>query len=63
MTSMSYPEPDLQSLSERIRAVADVLRRVPPDHPKFGDLISPLIKEMKAVGLNLAAKPSGFSRQ
>lgn len=53
MTSISYPEPDLKSLAERIRAVADVLRRVPPDHPNFGDLISPLIEEMKAVAAQL----------
>ncbi len=53
MTSILSPESDLKCLSKRIRAVADGLRRLPPKHPRLGDLISPLIEEMKAVAAQI----------
>ncbi len=53
MASIFIPESDLD---ERLRAIADRLRRLPPNHPKLGDLIPPLIEEMKAIAARLRCR-------
>ncbi len=63
MTSILAPESDLKSLSKRIRVIADGLRRLPPNHPKLGDLISPLVEEMNAVAAQLRVENSFYKNR
>ena len=49
MPSIAEAPADLAQLAERLRAVADALRRLSADHPRFFEEMADLGAEVRAV--------------
>ena len=49
MSSINELKGDLAKLAERLRAVAEALKRLPDDHPSFSEEMEVLREEMKAI--------------
>jgi hypothetical protein len=49
MSSVTEAKADLVKLAERLRAVAETLRRLPADHPSFYEEMEVLRGEIKAI--------------
>jgi len=49
MSSVIEAKADLAELAERLRAVAETLRRPPDDHPSFYEEMDVLRGEIKAI--------------
>ena len=49
MPSIAETKADLAKLAERLRAVAETLKRFPADHPSFLEEMEALREEIRAV--------------
>jgi len=58
MPSVIEAKPDLAKLAERLRIVAETLKRLPTDHPSFVEEMEVLRHEIKAVAAQLRGNDS-----
>lgn len=56
MASIREPTGDLAELAERLQSVAQALRSLPTDHPRFSEELIALGKEVKAVSVQIRGK-------
>ena len=56
MPSVIKAKPDLAKLAERLRIVAETLKRLPTDHPTFSEEMEVLRAEIKYIGAQLRGR-------
>ena len=56
MASITEPKADLAELAERLQCAAQVLRSLPPDHPRLREELAALSEEIRAVAAQLRRK-------
>jgi len=53
MASLNDAKADLMDLAERLRTVAESLKRLPTDHPNFSEQMEALREEVKVIAAEL----------
>ena len=56
MASITRPKADLPDLAERLQSVAQTLKNLPADHPRFVEQLEALRREIMAVSAQLRGK-------